>query len=300
MSPTTIELPEPPVNAPPIEYWIDDYFDRLTPILKTALQDTYRQWLERSPEKPVEKDPFAMAFKEYDKLSEVEQDEISWQAFSLKKSWIDEQLHKYRAEWIVVIGGKVEAFSSTLDDVPMKNEIRKMGMETELVPFLFIREPLIEESASGLTTHSQWAELDDEDFYPTLEIFIGTIGDDKQQLKSAGVRLAADLDTGSPSIIVRGIDVEQLGLRLKDYKNTWASHLGKRYRYVTPKVQVAIQSESQGLKSGVFHLRAVHDWPTSPFVLINLNRTALVGRNLLLQLGLDVLLKGTERKTIVM
>jgi len=300
MSQTTIELPEPPINAPPIEHWIDDYFDRLTPILKTAMQDTYRQWLDRSLETPAGKNPFEMPFEEYDKLSEVEQDEISWQAFSSKKPWIDEQLHKYRAEWIVVIGGKVEAFSSTLEDVPMKNEIRKMGMETRLVPFLFIREPRIEESASELTAHSQWAELDDEDFYPTLEIFIGPVDDDKQQLPSTGVRLAADLDTGSPSIIVRGIDIEQLGLRLKDYKNTWASHLGKRYRYVTPKVQIAIQSESRGLKSGAFHLRAVHDWSTGPFVLINPNRAALVGRNLLLQLGLDVLLKGTERKTIVM
>jgi hypothetical protein len=250
-----IDFPDPPINAPPIEYWIDDYLESLRPTLKEAFQNAFRQWLERNGAKSVEKNPFEMSYDEFEKLSEDGQDEVSWQAFSRNKAWIDEQLSKYDAEWIVVIGGKVEKFSSTLDDVPMRNEITKMGMETGLVPFLFIREPLIEESASAPTTQSQWNELEDDDFYPTIP--------------------------------------------MKDFKNAWATHLGKRYRYLTPKIQIAAQSESRGFISGTFHIRAVYDWATSPFVLINPNRAALVGRNLLLQLGIDVLLKSTARKTIV-
>jgi hypothetical protein len=262
MSSVMIDLPDPPRNAPPIEYWIDDYLESLRPTLKEAFQDAFRQWLERQNAKSVEKNPFEMPFEEFEKLSEDKQDEVSWQAFSRNKAWIDEQLRKYDAEWIVVIGGKVQKFSPTLDDVPMRNEMTKMGMETGLVPFLFIREPLIEESAAAPTAQSQWNELEGDDFYPTVPITIGIVNDDKQKLESTGIRLTADLDTGSPSIIVRSIDIEQLGIRLKDYKTTWATHLGQRYRYVTPKVQIAVHSESQGLKVWAFALRVVYDWAT--------------------------------------
>jgi hypothetical protein len=202
MPSVTIDLPDPPSNAPPIEYWIDDYLESLRPTLKEAFQDAFRRLLERNDAKIIEKNPFEMSYEEFEKLSEEEQDEVSWQAFSRNKAWIDEQLRKHRAEWIVVIGGKVEKFSSTLVDVPMQNEIRKMGMEKGLTPFLFIREPLIEESAFGLATHSQWAELEDDDFYPTVTIVVGKVDDDKSELENSGIRLVADIDTGSPSIIV--------------------------------------------------------------------------------------------------
>ena len=146
MSQVTIDWPDLPLQAPPIEHWIDDYFDRLTPILKTAMQDTYRQWLDRSLGKPAENDPFEMSFEEFEKLPRPEQSEIRWQAFSRNRAWINEQLQKYRAEWIVVIGGKVVKSSSTLDDEPTRSEIRKMGQKSGLTPFLFARELMIEES----------------------------------------------------------------------------------------------------------------------------------------------------------
>jgi hypothetical protein len=145
MSQVTIDLPEPPANAPSVENLITDYLERLTPALKAALQETFRQWLERDSSKLVQKNPFEMSFDEFEKLSNSEQSELRWQAFSLNKPWIDDQLRKYQAEWVVVIRGTVQRFSSTLDDVPAKSEIRKIGQEENHVPFLFIREPLIEE-----------------------------------------------------------------------------------------------------------------------------------------------------------
>jgi len=297
----TIDWPDLPTQAPPIEYWIDDYFDRLTPILKTALQDTYRQWLDRSLETPAEKNPFAMPFEEFEKLSRTEQSEIRRQVFSRNRTWINEQLQKHRAEWIVVVGGIVEKFSSTITDVPRKDALKKMGREKGLTPFLFIREPQIEESAVTLNSQTSWNELAQNNLYPTIGIAIASVDETQPNIETTGIRLAADFDTGSPIIIVRDIDVERIGVNLDDdYEEAWAVHLGKEYRYVTPEVQIAVFSESQGLKSGIFYPRAIYDWATGPFVLINPNRAALVGRNLLLQLGLDVLLKGTERKTMVM
>jgi|GEM_PF-4146708 len=151
MSSVTIDLPDPPSNAPPIEYWIDDYLESLRPTLKEAFQDAFRQWLERNDAKSIEKNPFEMSYDEFEKLSEDEQDEVSWQAFSRHKPWLDEQLRKHDAEWIVVIGGKVEKSSPTLDNLPTKSAIRKLGREKGFAPFLFIQEPLIEENASAFS-----------------------------------------------------------------------------------------------------------------------------------------------------
>jgi hypothetical protein len=299
MSRVTIDLPDPPINAPPMEYWIDDYLESLRPTLKEAFQDAFRQWLEQNHTKATARNPFDLSFEEFEKLSEVEQSELRWQAFSLNKPWIDEQLQKHDAEWIVVVGGKVEKFSSTLDDLPTKSEIRKLGRGNGMTPFLFIREPLIEESASVFNAHSQWVGLKKSDFYPTIKMAISPLNNDEHDLESTCDWLTADLDTGSPASMVRETDITRMGINLDNEEETWAVHLGQRYRYVTPQVQIAIQSESQGLKIGVFRPRVVYDWATGPFVQINPNRTALVGRNLLLQLGIDILLKGTERKTII-
>jgi hypothetical protein len=210
MSSVTIDLPEPPQNAPPIEYWIDDYFERLTPILKTALQDTYRQWLEQSIAKPAGKNPFAMPFDEFEKLSHAEQSEIRRQAFSRNRGWINEQLRQYRAEWIVVIGGKVVKSSSTLDDEPAKSEMKKMGQKQGLAPFLFAREPMIEEGAATITAFP-WAGIGATDFYPTIGIAVSPVDAGSSNVANNTNWLMADFDTGSPVIIVRSVDVEQSG-----------------------------------------------------------------------------------------
>lgn len=158
MSSITIELPDPPHKAPPLEDRIEDYFERITPPLKMALQQAFRQWLEGKPADHARKNPFAMRFEEFEKLSRAEQSEIRRQVFSHNRAWINEQLQKYRAEWIVVVGGIVERFSSTLDDEPTRSELRKMGQKKGLVPFLFAREPEIEESvATNPAFH--WAEI---------------------------------------------------------------------------------------------------------------------------------------------
>jgi len=295
----SIDLPAPQKKLPPMEYWLDDYLESLRPTLKEAFQNAYRQWLERNDTKGVAKNPFEMAFDEFEKLSEAERSEARWQAFSQNKPWIDEQLRKYDAAWIVVTGGKVTKSSSTLDDLPKKSVIRKLGREKGAAPFLFVREALIEESASVANTQSQWSELDQSDFYPTIRMAISPLDNGESDLENMGNWLTADFDTGSPANIFRDIDLNRLGINLDDEDEIWAVHLGIRYRYVSPKVRIAIRSESQGLKFGVFRPRVVYDWARGPFVQINPNRTALVGRNLLLQLGVDVLLKGQERKTLV-
>lgn len=210
MSSITIDLPDPPHNAPPLEERIEDYFERITPPLKTALQDAFRQWLEGKPADHAGKNPFTMSFDEFEKLSRAEQSEIRRQAFSRNRAWINEQLQKYRAEWIIVIGGKVVKSSSLLDDEPTRSEIRKMGQKSGLTPFLFAREIMIEESFAT-NTESRWTEIGAVDFYPTVGIAISPVDVGTPNMANNGKWLMADFDTGSPAVIIRGVDVEQSG-----------------------------------------------------------------------------------------
>lgn len=62
------------------------------------------------------------------------------------------------------------------------------GKKSGLIPFVFIRTPLIEES--------RWSVLKGLDYYPTLSIAVGKFGTSMEDLPSEGVMIEADFDTG--------------------------------------------------------------------------------------------------------
>jgi len=77
-------------------------------------------------------------------------------------------------------------------------------------------------------------------------------------------------------------------------------HLGHPYHYVVPTMKVAVPTQAGALRSRVFQVYAVRDWGHSPLTLVNPHRRALVGRNLLLGLGLEINLSGQSQSTTVL
>ncbi|MDZ7364089.1 MAG: hypothetical protein ONB46_25750 [candidate division KSB1 bacterium] len=61
-----------------------------------------------------------LTFKEFVKLSEDEQSTWRPRILDLEKDWLDAELAKRNAEWILVIGGKVVRWSSSLEKLPKK------------------------------------------------------------------------------------------------------------------------------------------------------------------------------------
>lgn len=163
-----------------------------------------------------------------------------------------------------------------------------MGKERGFIPFVFVPNPLIEEST--------WSALDEDDFYPTLTFSVAG----KDQAESTTVK--ADLDTGSPHLFV---DYDQLlEAGAVDFRpNAKAfiqQHLGEYYRFHILPIQVAIVNESGNYVMQRIHAYCVRGWQRSSLCLVNPNRQALAGRNVLLKFPVKVELDGTNKITRVL
>jgi hypothetical protein len=95
---------------------------------------------------------FALPFNDYLALSDQEQEAVQRQAYQTHQAWIDAELERQGAEWLLVSGGEVLEASPTLQDYPSREKLLDIGRQRGRVPFVFVREPLVEESAwSALT-----------------------------------------------------------------------------------------------------------------------------------------------------
>jgi len=57
---------------------------------------------------------------------------------------------KRKAEWILIVGGKVVKSSSSFEKLPTKKEVYRIAKERGFAPFLYIKDLLIEESEISL------------------------------------------------------------------------------------------------------------------------------------------------------
>lgn len=198
-------------------------------------------------------------------------------------------------EWIIWCGGKIVRSSPSWRDYPTTDdaEIRRIGHATGQVPLLFSRDLVIEETA--------WSPLPDNDWYPTLAVTVGELGWDAAQMISGGWQIVSDLDTGPPFTLVSMESLLQAGLSVSfDMRSAQRSrHLGQTYAFNVYPLQVAMSDEGDILHSVVHPCRCVLDWQKSPLVSVNPQRQMLVGRGVLLDLGLLVELDCTNHSTRV-
>jgi hypothetical protein len=147
---------------------------------------------------------FDLSFDDYLAMSDEERDDIAFRAYQTLGEWIDAELKKRRAEWILVCGGEVIESSNKLRDYPSREKLMEIGQRRGLVPFVFVKTPLIEESG--------WSALADDDFYPTISLTVAAPDTSLARLPTSGTELTADFDSGSPSLFV-------------DYDQILASHI---------------------------------------------------------------------------
>jgi len=143
----------------------------------------------------VAKDLFAIPFSEYLAMPLEERHAIQISAYEKYSEWIAQELERFQARWILVCGGKVTESSPTLRNYPRREKVRSVGEQYGLMPFVFVRGPMIEESI--------WTVLPYNDSYPTLPIIVAAENENPSNLKTNGWLITdADLDTGSPDVLV--------------------------------------------------------------------------------------------------
>ena len=111
---------------------------------------------KKSNEPEPAADVFALPFDDYLALSDEEREAVQLCAYQAHQAWIDAELERQAAEWILVCGGEVVEASPTLRDYPSREKLLRLGQQRGRVPFVFVREPLVEESACCWNFRCAW------------------------------------------------------------------------------------------------------------------------------------------------
>lgn len=98
------------------------------------------------PKTLVDDETFLMPFEDYLALSDDARDNIQLYGYGKYRSWIDEELARLQARWMLVCGGKILEWSPKLNDYPSDEKMEAIGMQSGYAPFVFMANPLIEES----------------------------------------------------------------------------------------------------------------------------------------------------------
>ena len=268
--------------------------DQLNPVELAAVEQ--RLAMRQQTAKPLPKaaaDLFELPFDEYLALSDEARDAIAFRAYRTLESWIDAELEQRKAEWILVCGGQVIEASATLRDYPSDEKLMQLGEQRGLVPFVFVKAPLIEEAA--------WSVTGTNDFYPTLKLTMAAPGTDVAQLAAAGLTITADFDTGSPSLLADYNQLlAQMVIRPSPVNQAhYNRHLGQAFAYHFRPVLIGVWSEAGKLATQNFTVTCIRDWRKSPLCLVNPQREALAGRNLLLEFPLCLELDRAAKTTRV-
>ncbi len=228
-----------------------------------------------------------LSFEEIDKLSIKERGELQRRLKEQNKEWLREKFTTLNALWIMVVDGQIKSWGKKKKDYPQAEQIMEICQSTGKYPFIFINDDrlAIEESSSG------WHRLDVDDYYPTIPL---TLRSD-----SGAAKLVADFDTGSPFSFVNYdllLAEKVVQRRPAEYVEN-AIHLGKQYQCVSKIVKAEFEATSGQARSFVTTVYCVEDRPNSPFVRINPNRIALIGRDLPFEAKLSLGLHFDKQRT---
>jgi hypothetical protein len=201
--------------------------------------------------------------------------------------WVERQLQKLNAAWLMVIDGGVVAHGTSIQSLPREQEFNALCDKYGKYPFVFFnqREFMIEE---GTVWHST---KDPEDAYPTIGI--------KLRGGSGETTILADFDTGAKNSYFDLDFLRQRGLLTigaRDHERA-SVHLGQNFRFFTKPLMFSLADNSGMLRELELFAYCIKNWHTSPFVDINPNRTALVGREPFLRLAPIIHLDFAARQT---
>lgn len=231
-------------------------------------------------------DPFEVPIEERDSMTAEELVEL----YDLLESKYGELIRGPlgKSSRCVVLCDRKVVFSSSRE--PTNEEVENIERKYGKVCYIVARD-LIEEGA--------WCALGDDDYYPTIKLFIGEADWMDGKVFRAGVKLTADFDTGNPDVLALSHSAaEKLKFKPKFLRRAY--HLGIGYDYYILKAKVGIRDEKGKARCMVKMCRSILSWENpekNPFLLTNPKRSGFVGRDIMLSFPLLILLNGEEKRT---
>jgi hypothetical protein len=256
----------------------------------TAMKILHRTEASAPPEQTEEKFLSQnITLEEYVALPRPERRQYQDQAKKLNTIWIEDQLRKLSARWMMVIEGHVVLHGPTLDNYPEDDEFLNLCQTTGKYPFVFFSKRVFEIEEQSQAWHKTY---EPNDLYPAVSISLSGY--------NHHLAIAADLDTGAMDCYS---DLELLSangiikIQLQEFEDT-SEHLSRPFTYFTKRIWLELIDDAGTHRKRRATVICVDDWQNSPFVSINANRTFLLGRSILLtlqpRLVLDFAAKCTE------
>lgn len=228
--------------------------------------------------------------EEYESLPRIEKRHYLAEAEKLNKRWIENQLNRLNAKWIVVIDGQVVMHGVTLDTYPEDEDFLALYEKTGQFPFVFIN-PRVFDIEERPTVWHKTRELDDA--YPALSIAVLS--------KNKRFDTEADLDTGAMDcycslelLAANGV----VKVHSKEFEYT-SEHLSRPFIYFIKPLWLELIDDAGTSRKWRTSIFCVADWKLSPFTAINPNRTFLLGRSVLFNLRPRIILDFDARLTAV-
>lgn len=235
--------------------------------------------------------PFEIALTEFDKLSFVEFKVLLEKAHELCKAKVEKMFNENpMLQELVLCEGEIVLTSK--EEGGISNEAVRRLMEERKKPcYLIARPDKVEEAP--------WIKIDD-DYYPALQLFLGSESWIDEEVERKGKRIVADFDTGNAELTIFNEEIgHDVVVQPALYEFRRGSHLNAPYFYFIRRAKICIKDRRGKVKSQILKCRFVRDWDESPLVVANPNRKGFIGRHFMFIFGLKVLLDALSKTSIV-
>ena len=230
---------------------------------------------------PAPQDPFNLSFTEYSRLTYREALELQNEVYRVFSNLLKDAWRSGKRQ-VVICDGKIIYETESLEDIP-NDKIMELAKNSDKACYVFSAPDIVEESA--------WILVDEEDYYPTISLFLGAEDLDESHIIQTQ-QIAADFDTGNP--IYKIFNANQLSEPFSSFTPPvrTGTHLGRSYTYFQKKARICVKDMSGKVHSIVRDVRLVKDWKGCAMICgvgyAFPNRTGYVGRDLLRDLGIKI------------
>lgn len=285
----------PPPKSPSFEY----FAERIKHFILNPPGASPKSFENEMREKFAELDPFEISFRRYLRLPSRLKKHLRTEAEKRARNAINAEFRS-GAGWVLICGDPHKAdMSADVGTTPPDNEVvRQRAIELDRVPYQFSAPLQVDDMHTGACQGP--TDISD---YPTLT------------LEVEGAQLVVHFDTGSPYTFVSFEEFNYNGALREDLLPIDGRRGVMPYEYVSDRIRARVIDQKKGSSKAVMvQVRAIKNWQRSPFsvfcpqICANFeqglrntcsNRKALIGRNIMFENKLSLVLCGSTNKTSI-